>query len=89
MVVASGARGVVAAFGSLLVATVLVDGAVQIERKRSRTVSVQGKRSMPSRAWRTLSARSQSVWARRRAPATTEIMTATRVWASGMALGLL
>ena len=42
-----------------------------------RTVSVPGKRSMPSRAWRALSARSQSVWARRRAPAPTAIMKAT------------
>ena len=31
MTVASGARGVVAAFGSFLVATALEDGAVQIE----------------------------------------------------------
>lgn len=31
---------------------------------------------------------SQSVWARRRAPATTEMMKATRGWAGGMALGL-
>jgi hypothetical protein len=55
--------------------------------KRLGTVSAPGKRAMPSMAWRALSKRSQSVCAKRLAPATTELTKAINVWAGGMAFG--